>query len=210
MLLVKNNASLWSFYLRQLHPQQQPKCVQRVGTKVVKPFGAITLLQSWVQPAGQVWQPKLTAAQLNCGWAPFFVQHGEISMLLPAGFPVGLYLQGRTNVRGSLKICLAAWICDRVSRTVTKIQHPNPFCHPRNGLMARTTLGCVATDPQGQWMGAKTQQISIIWRVGEYSEASTMYIHPSLPLFHPHLQCRAAVGVQRQMFLSINLLNKDY
>lgn len=76
-------------------------------------------------------------------------------------------------------------ICDRVSRTVTEIQHPNPSCHPRNGLMARTTLGCVATDPQGQWMGAKTQQISIIWRVGKYSEASTMYIHPSLPLFHP-------------------------
>lgn len=77
MLLIKNNTSLWSFYLRQLHPQQQSIYVQRVGTKVVKPFGVITRLREWVQPAGKVWQTKLTEAQLNCGWAPFSIQHGK-------------------------------------------------------------------------------------------------------------------------------------
>lgn len=127
MLLVKNNASLWSFYLRQLHPQQKPKYVQRVGTKVVKTFGAIILLWRWIQPAGQVWQPKLTAAQL---WmSSLLCSAWKKSPLVPsAGFPVCLYLQGSTSSGG--KICTSVWLSGFVTECQGQSTQSSTQLHP--------------------------------------------------------------------------------
>lgn len=183
MLLVKNNASLWSFYLRQLHPQQKPKYVQRVGTKVVKTFGAIILLGRWIQPAGQVWQPKLTAVQpavdelpslfsteKNLHWSHLqdfqFVCTSKVAQVLDVK---------SVNLSG----CLDLWQSVKDSHQNLAPSSILPLKEWPDSGIATGLCGCA---PQGQWMGSKIQQISLIWRVGEYAEASTMYIHLSLPL----------------------------
>lgn len=111
-----------------------------------------------------------------------------------------------------MKICLAAWNL----RQSAKDSHQNPalisILPPKEWPeMARATLGCVATAPQGPWMGTKRQQRSLIKTEGEYVEENNIYTHSSLSLFPPHRLCIAAVGVQRHFLLPMNFSNKkDY
>lgn len=95
-------------------------------------------------------------------------------LILSAGFPVGFYLQGSTIPGGKGK---KAWLAGRALRTA----HWNTTlvalsCNSRHDPTGKATQGCTATASWGWWTGIQRQQISLIWREGEYAEASTMSI----------------------------------
>lgn len=172
MLLVRNNVSLWSFYLGQLDPQQQLKHVQRVGTLW---SCAPTRDQNPARQAGLAARAHGSSSEL---WVSSLLCSAwkTSPLILSAGFPVGLHLQGSTNPGGKGR--KSGWLPRFVAghrAQPTEILRPAPSCRPRHGAMGRAPLGCTAAASWGRCMGIERQH-SLIWREGEYAEASTMPI----------------------------------
>lgn len=126
---------------------------------------------------------KAHCSSASCGWAPFSVQHRKNlhwSHLQDFQFVCTSKVAQVLDVKSvNLSGCLDLWQCVKDSHQNLAPSSILPLKEWPDSGIATGLCGCA---PQGQWMGSKIQQISLIWRVGEYAEASTMYIHPSLPL----------------------------